>query len=226
MNHNGSSNWRRPQLSPEPDVTLQSHVSGPAGHCSKWIWTWTSFLAHRTMSCRFSQTHAHSTSASCHSFLPCGALGSLPLGWPFLSMLSGCSLLASCCKSADSLAGTQGISVVPRAWAVMGVWWNFHIPAGCATVPPFLKRFYLFIHWRHRVRGRDIGRGRSRLHVGSPMWDSIWGLGITPRAEGRCLTTEPLRCLRPSLWCCMFLFPKLVSVIKKNYLERQLWYSC
>ena len=24
-----------------------------------------------------------------------------------------------------------------------------------------------------RGRGRDIGRGRSRLHAGSPMWDSI-----------------------------------------------------
>ena len=25
-------------------------------------------------------------------------------------------------------------------------------------------------------RGRDTGRGRSRLHTGSPMWDSIPGL--------------------------------------------------
>ena len=28
------------------------------------------------------------------------------------------------------------------------------------------KRFYLFIHERHRERGRDIGKGRSRLPVG------------------------------------------------------------
>ena len=27
-----------------------------------------------------------------------------------------------------------------------------------------------------RERGRDTGRGRSRLHVGSPTWDSIPGL--------------------------------------------------
>ena len=27
-----------------------------------------------------------------------------------------------------------------------------------------------------RERGRDTGRGRSRLHAGSPMWDSILGL--------------------------------------------------
>ena len=26
------------------------------------------------------------------------------------------------------------------------------------------------------MRGRDTGRGRSRLHVGSPIWDSIPGL--------------------------------------------------
>ena len=28
---------------------------------------------------------------------------------------------------------------------------------------------------RDTERGRDIGRGRSRLHAGSPMWDSIPG---------------------------------------------------
>ena len=38
-------------------------------------------------------------------------------------------------------------------------------------------RFYLFIHERHTEReGRDRGRGRSKFHVGSPMWDSIPGL--------------------------------------------------
>ena len=29
---------------------------------------------------------------------------------------------------------------------------------------------------RERERGRDVGRERSRLHVESPMWDSILGL--------------------------------------------------
>ena len=38
----------------------------------------------------------------------------------------------------------------------------------------YLKKiFYLFIHKRHRERGRDTGRGRSRLHAGSLIWDSI-----------------------------------------------------
>ena len=29
---------------------------------------------------------------------------------------------------------------------------------------------------RERERGRDTGGGRSRLHAGSPTWDSIPGL--------------------------------------------------
>ena len=36
----------------------------------------------------------------------------------------------------------------------------------------FFLRFYFFIHDRHTQRGRD----RSRLHAGSPTWDSIPGL--------------------------------------------------
>ena len=35
---------------------------------------------------------------------------------------------------------------------------------------------------RDRERGRDIGRGRGRLPVGSPMWDSI--LGLDPGTPG------------------------------------------
>ena len=56
----------------------------------------------------------------------------------------------------------------------------------------FLK-IYLFIHERHRVRGRDTGRRRSRLLSGRLMWDSIPDPGITPPAEGRCSTAEPPR---------------------------------
>ena len=37
----------------------------------------------------------------------------------------------------------------------------------------FLKNF--IIHERHGERGKDIGRGRSRLPAGSLMWDSIPG---------------------------------------------------
>ena len=40
---------------------------------------------------------------------------------------------------------------------------------------PGIPRLYLFVHDRHRERGIDIGRGRSRLPMGSLMWDSISG---------------------------------------------------
>ena len=42
----------------------------------------------------------------------------------------------------------------------------------------FFKRFYLFIHEniQRGEKGRDTGRGRSRLHAGSRPWDSIPGL--------------------------------------------------
>ena len=38
-----------------------------------------------------------------------------------------------------------------------------------------------------RERGRDTGRGRSRLHAGSPMWDSIPGFQDHPLGQ----TAEP-----------------------------------
>ena len=42
-------------------------------------------------------------------------------------------------------------------------------------------------------RGRDTGRGRSRIPVGTLMWDSILGLQDMTWAKGRCSTTEPPR---------------------------------
>ena len=40
----------------------------------------------------------------------------------------------------------------------------------------FLKDFtHLFMRDTYRERSRDIGRGRSRLYSGSPMWDLIPG---------------------------------------------------
>ena len=48
-----------------------------------------------------------------------------------------------------------------------------------------MKIFKKFIHKRHtqRERDKDIGRERSKLHTGSPMWDSI--LGLLDHALGR-----------------------------------------
>ena len=47
---------------------------------------------------------------------------------------------------------------------------------------------------RDTERGRDIGRGRSRLPAENPMWDSIQGLWDHTLSQSRCSTTEPPRC--------------------------------
>ena len=36
---------------------------------------------------------------------------------------------------------------------------------------------------RDRKRGRDTGRGKSKLHVRSPMWDSILNPGSHPKPK-------------------------------------------
>ena len=64
-------------------------------------------------------------------------------------------------------------------------------------------RFYLFM--RDTQRSRDIGRERSRLPARSPMWDLIPGPEITPRANGRCLTTDPPR--HPGAWSLSLFSP-------------------
>ena len=69
---------------------------------------------------------------------------------------------------------------------------------------------------RDTQRGRDIGRGRSRLHAGSPMWDSIPDSRITSRAEGRCQTAEPPRDPPAHIF-----FKRFYSPIHKRHTERQ-----
>ena len=41
---------------------------------------------------------------------------------------------------------------------------------------PFLKKYFIYLFTRDTEKGRDTGRGRSKLHSGSPMRDSIPGL--------------------------------------------------
>ena len=74
----------------------------------------------------------------------------------------------------------------PRPRPVVSIYWYVcrlicrrikvvsHIENGI-KMQCFFLRFYLFIHERHTERGRDIGRGRSRLPVGSLMQGSIPG---------------------------------------------------
>ena len=60
------------------------------------------------------------------------------------------------------------------------IWYNLCeqlLKSGFSFILYFFKRFYLFMHERHREKGRDTGRERgSTLHAGSLMWDSIPGL--------------------------------------------------
>ena len=52
---------------------------------------------------------------------------------------------------------------------------------------------YLFERMRERERGRDTGRGRSRLHAGSPIWDSIPGFWDQALNGRQTLNTESPR---------------------------------
>ena len=38
---------------------------------------------------------------------------------------------------------------------------------------------------RDTERGRDIGRGRNKLHTGSPMWDGVRTSGSRPKLKGK-----------------------------------------
>ena len=51
------------------------------------------------------------------------------------------------------------------------------------------KKDYLFIHERHTERGRETGRGRSRLPAGEP--DAGLDPGTWGHSEGRRCTAEP-----------------------------------
>ena len=51
----------------------------------------------------------------------------------------------------------------------------------------------------HRERGRDTGRGRSRLHAGSLLWDLITSLQDHALGWTWCKTDEPP--MLPKHWC-------------------------
>ena len=69
-------------------------------------------------------------------------------------------------------------------------------PARCLRYTEFKKCFNknffnLFIHETQRGGGhRDTGRGRSRLHAGSPMRDLIQGLQDQALGQRRCYSAE------------------------------------
>ena len=68
---------------------------------------------------------------------------------------------------------------------------NYNISWCWPAFIDLFKRFYLFIHERHRERGRDIGRSRSRLHAGSLMQDLIprpWDQDLNQKADDQSLS--------------------------------------
>ena len=94
----------------------------------------------------------------------------------------------------------------------------------------FLKKI-LFIHERHTERGRNIVRERSRLHPGSPMWDSIQGL--QDHALGQRQTLNPWTTQASLLWKFLKWKPlwfvlwrsSLVITVKSN-LSFLVWNYC
>ena len=104
---------------------------------------------------------------------------------PFLLLHEGCSLPMSTFCPCGQTHGHSPV-LMPRQLFVGPL---LPVPPrsllGCLLSPCyssvssfllFFKDFiYLFIHERHRERGRDTGRGRTRLPAGSLMRDSIPG---------------------------------------------------
>ena len=71
-----------------------------------------------------------------------------------------------------------------------------------------------FIYSWETQRGRDIGRGRSRLPMlGAPCGTQSRNPRITPWVESRCWTTEPPR-------CPFILFFKDLFILKREYMSR------
>ena len=86
--------------------------------------------------------------------------------------------------------------------------------------PHFLKDLFIYPWETQREGGRDIGRGRSRLHAGSPMWDSILDPGIMPSAEGGCSTTEPPRLPSSPHFLLIFILNILALLFKRFLVPR------
>ena len=91
-------------------------------------------------------------------------------------------------------------------------------------VTQFFVKDFLFIYERHRERlrgGRDTGRGRSRPHVRSPMWDLILGPWDHSHCQRQTFNPEPPR-LPFSNPVCLFVYLRFIySFIQREQRERQ-----
>ena len=90
----------------------------------------------------------------------------------------------------DILPSKHCLSIGEKA-ALLGISNNNRKLISSANVFLFLKYFiYLSMHKRCRERGRDTGRGRSRLHAGSSMRNSIPGSQPELKADAQPLSHQ------------------------------------
>ena len=133
-------------------------------------------------------------------FLVSGVACKISYKWPpkYLPFLRVCGLIFFFSPS-NLYAPTWGLNSQPWDQELNALPIEPARPSCGLTFFFFFKDFiYLFIHDSHteRERGRDTGRGRSRLHAGSLTWDSIPGLQDRAlgqrQAPNRCATQGSL----------------------------------
>ena len=96
-------------------------------------------------------------------------------------------LLSDFLSPKDAILGVPGQLSQWGMWLfILGSWVWAHL--GCRDYFFFFKRFYLFIHERHRERGRDIGRGRSRLQLDTGLDPRTLGSWSKPKADTQALS--------------------------------------
>ena len=61
-------------------------------------------------------------------------------------------------------------------WYRFYIYTHYHLKKALSLSIYFLKILFIYSWETHTERGRDTGRGRSRLHAGSTTWNSIPGL--------------------------------------------------
>ena len=71
-----------------------------------------------------------------------------------------------------------------RKTILLNVMFNSGYSVLCLVLILLQKRDFIYLFTRHREKGRDTGRGRSRLQAGSLMCDYI--LGLNPGTPGSC----------------------------------------
>ena len=83
-----------------------------------------------------------------------------------------------CQERLISRPGLTGRRVPQLAGLTFALHYMLQDPQQVTPLPEpqiFVFKDFIYLFMRHTQRGRAIGRGRSRLPKGSPMWDSIPG---------------------------------------------------